>query len=1338
MTENASDPITIALGEHLLSMAHQLTDLTRRNLALFYPENRTLGLDLAKGELEQVENLLLGGQISIAEIFPKRGTQLLLNDSLDHEIDDSREGDPTALRVAKTQYRFAKSAFEEKGVATYFFASFAVEWTHEGKLYRAPLFVTPASLEPLGARGGYSASVNVVEGTRVNQSLETFMNVMFKLDLAEELQGGASSREGGYISIDFASRQTAADQLLQIIGEVVEVKFIQDFQVLDNFNFAKLPIIADLRSSDFLQLARTNPTILAMLGLDGTLLAEQAPTAVSVESLDREHPGVLPLIADANASQLVAIKTVMAGNHLVIQGPPGTGKSQTIANLIGVLSAEGKRVMFVAEKQAAILAVLEILETHGLGHLVLPLHGEGSDADARARILKNLERASSIRPVTVDLEGIAQVHETLRERKDLLDEVIAPSENSVLELIGFWSAVPEELGGDEVLDGSLGPWLSAVPDGFREVKDLARHMAVSGYLDAAVTRSAWADITIPETLSNGDLESLLKASRLSALPALGRSHLQSLLEMPIARASELIKPIVAFAAAEVLINEQLSDDQVFNYGRAYNLGPIAGSTFRFEGSLTERIKFRREFKRLLTSGSGRARDVVRGLVAARLALASEGLAHPPRQELEHIIEAGAWLTEVASMASALLADSSLSVERVAQIADECLRDLDAVPRVREWSKIRKILTTFAMSDRIINTFGSGRSQRDAQNLLIGILAGRLVRNHLRSGSKLGIIEPKEVAREFVLEDQKVFGLGAQRVANASASWTKARRDANPEQDRALREVLAKRRGGSSIRRLFHEIPDAVLAINPCIALSPVQVSSYLPKSELFDVIIFDEASQITPIEAIPSIARGSRVVVAGDKHQLPPSDFFDTQATVDDLEITETESVLKTLEVHFPSEWLNVHYRSNDNRLIAVSAEHVYWALSNLRLLTVPSAVQREDCIRFIEVESDPVSMKGTRTSGDDEIAAVVQEVFAHADRHPERSLGVITLSREHCDRIEAAIDRARKSRRDLDPFFSREGKQKFFVKNIERVQGDERDAIIISTGYQRNAAGQLPQNFGPIGKRDGGYRRVNVMISRAKMSMTLVSAFNAGDIRVQNAGYGVQLLHTFFRFMETGGQVLANAERTEEPMNPFELAIYDEIRARGIDVIPQLGVSGYWIDFALIHPEKPGVYVLAVEADGATYHSMPTARERDRLRQEHLEAKGFIFHRVWSTDWFRNRRNEVDRIVEAFENAVRVFDPETPHVVAPSTIQPVQTDRQEGNLPPVPSGVAGRPIDQIPDNVLDEVMGWARKLNPHRSEPDVIEIAFQALGFSRHGSRIMDRLAASSERTRPIDRQTR
>ena len=225
---------------------------------------------------------------------------------------------------------------------------------------------------------------------------------------------------------------------------------------------------------------------------------------------------------------------------------------------------------------------------------------------------------------------------------------------------------------------------------------------------------------------------------------------------------------------------------------------------------------------------------------------------------------------------------------------------------------------------------------------------------------------------------------------------------------------------------------------------------------------------------------------------------------------------------------------------------------------------------------------------------------------------------------------------------------------------------------------------------------------------------------------------------METGGQVLANAERTEEPMNPFELAIYEEIRARGIDVIPQLGVSGYWIDFALIHPEKPGVYVLAVEADGATYHSMPTARERDRLRQEHLEAKGFIFHRVWSTDWFRNRRNEVDRIVEAFENAVRVFDPETPHVVAPSTIQPVQTDRQEGNLPPVPSGVAGRPIDQIPDNVLDEVMGWARKLNPHRSEPDVIEIAFQALGFSRHGSRIMDRLAASSERTRPIDRQTR
>lgn len=1338
MVETDADPTRLSLEDQLTAMAHQLTDLTRRNLALYYPKTRNQGLDLNKANSKALDALLNGGILSVAELFPKtRQEHFALNLGGDDEtgIAESVEGDPKALKVAKAHHRFSQLVREEKGIETYWFASFVVAWIHDGKDYRSPIFFTRATIETIGSAGGFTISIGRRDETLINPSLVSYMKMMYDIELAAVLAPDAVTSEGDGLQVAFDERAAAAEGIKASISRVIDVDLDIEFKVFDNFNFSRLPIIGDLTSDEFFGVVRENPVILSMLGIDSSRLDADLTSLVEVDSLDREPPAQLPVVADVNASQLVAIRTVLNGSHLVIQGPPGTGKSQTIANLIGLLAAEGKKVLFVADKEAAISAVAEILDSNDLGHLLLPLHGESSRYKALARIQQNWNRAQSIEPTSFSFERLEEIHADLLERQELSRSIVSPSSSTVIDLIGKWAAIPEHFD-DGGLDASSSGWRDAVADDFKGVKDLARLMAVSGYLDTSANNSPWVGLSVDESLTVDDCQRLLSTCMYEALTPPARRWLDPFATQPLLDAADHFGVLLNFARAEQSITKDLSDLEVFAYANSFNLGSIGTKTFKRTGSAASALRDRRAFKRLLAQPNGHAETAVKTLVHARLAIQDIATARPTRAEFESISEIGGFLAKLVDLTRSLSIDENLTVDRVVSVASGCLRDLDFFPRAKLWSQIRRTQAELSLGDDLLGLFASGNSQSASQGLMEGILAGRLVRDLLRGGSRLGIVDPKELVRAFVEEDERAFSLGPTRVAVEASSRLEAYQTQGtpdgqqPKELKHLRDQFGKRRGAPSIRRLFELDPGAILAINPCVALSPVQVSSYLPRRKLFDVVIFDEASQLTPIEAIPSIARGELVVVAGDKHQLPPSEFFETSAVIEDLEITDSDSILTVLEPLLPNQWLNVHYRSNDARLIAVSAEHVYWALSRLRLRTAPSASAREDCIRFIEVEDDTITMQGTIPSSDLEVQAVVREVFHHIDTYPNRSLGVITLSREHCDRVELAIERAKSERRDLEWYFAQPGKRKFFVKNIERVQGDERDAIIISTGYQRNASGQLPQNFGPIAKRDGGYRRVNVMISRAKMSMMLVASFNSGDIRISDAsGYGVRLLHTFFQFMETGGQVLANAPRVEQPMNPFELSIYEAIRARGIEVVPQLGVSGYWIDFALLHPDRPGTYVLAVEADGAMYHSTATARERDRMRQAHLEAKGFRFHRVWSTDWFRNRRVEVDRIVDAFNLAVLLADQSASRNVE-RPLPHITKGPDSQRIPLIPRELIAIEIEEVPESELDAVVLQARVLNPGSTDAQLILNVAEAFGWSASDSRIREALELPLRRT--------
>ena len=416
----------------------------------------------------------------------------------------------------------------------------------------------------------------------------------------------------------------------------------------------------------------------------------------------------------------------------------------------------------------------------------------------------------------------------------------------------------------------------------------------------------------------------------------------------------------------------------------------------------------------------------------------------------------------------------------------------------------------------------------------------------------------------------------------------------------IRKQAALRRRHLPLRRLLDQASDVLFAIKPCWAMSPLMVSQVLPVARLFDVVIFDEASQIVPADAIPAIMRGHQIVVAGDDRQLPPTNFFRQVGDSEDegADDDETfvsfgagfESVLDALRPLLPTAPLNWHYRSRDERLVAFSNSRIYGGA-----LTTFPGVLRDDCLRHVVVAQGPGG--GQEASVDAEVRKVVELILEHAREYPTESLGVIALGIKHAERIDAALRTAlallgemrtpMMSRTDpvsgaprpvdgtsrsdagdvarLEAFFGEDVPEPFFVKNLERVQGDERDAIILSIGYGKHPDGRMRYQWGPL-LRDGGERRLNVAATRAKHRLTLVSSFSGHDVdpdRVTKAG--ARMLADYLDYASSGGS--AQEASGAGDLDYFEADVRDRLAAAGITVVPQYGVGGYRVDFAATHP---------------------------------------------------------------------------------------------------------------------------------------------------------------------------
>ena len=455
----------------------------------------------------------------------------------------------------------------------------------------------------------------------------------------------------------------------------------------------------------------------------------------------------------------------------------------------------------------------------------------------------------------------------------------------------------------------------------------------------------------------------------------------------------------------------------------------------------------------------------------------------------------------------------------------------------------------------------------------------------------------------------------------------------------LRGEMAKRKGHMPIRRLMQRAAPAIQALKPVFMMSPLSVAQFLPAGQLsFDLLVMDEASQIQPVDALGAIARSRQVVVVGDERQLPPTKFFSKMTSAepdedgdDDTQVSDIESILGLFTARgLPQRMLRWHYRSRHQSLIAVSNSQFY----ENKLFIVPSPYTQEAGmgLQFHHI-ANGVFDSGNTGINAEEARVIAAAIIDHARNAPQHSLGVATFSVKQRRAIQDELELLRRQHPDVEPFFQQHASEPFFIKNLENVQGDERDVIFISVGYGRNKLGTMAMRFGPL-STEGGERRLNVLISRAKRRCEVFASITDEDIDVERArGRGVAAFKLFLHFARTGKLAPSRAPGREVD-SPFEVQVTDAVKACGYEVHPQVGIAGFFIDLGIADAEHPGRYLLGIECDGESYHRSRSARDRDRLRQAVLEDHGWIIHRIWSLDWFQRPNNELQRLLMAIDAA--------------------------------------------------------------------------------------------------------
>jgi len=1307
----------------------ELIDLGGRNNLLNYRDLRAGTLSLDAADPNAMEALIRGRSVPLSRLFP---------------TEDSRRD---AVRRARAIHRKAKENFEERGIDTLHLGCGLATWTHDRPWTpSAPVLLIPAELTPMGAAMD-DFRLSASGEPELNPTLLHLLKVEFRCEIDPE---GVLDVVDGPIDEPWevvAIADWITEQARRVPGFAVHERF-----VLANFSYAKLPMVRDLENATDELVA--HDLIAALAGDAGARESVQAsgPSADAIPSPE-PPPRDEFLVLDADATQIHAINAVIAGQHLIVRGPPGTGKSQSIANLIGSLIARGKSVLFVAEKRAAIDAVLKRLRSAGLSDLVLDLHGVAT----RKAFAQEIGRALYTSRQAPRIERSAEERRLEQRRAELNENATALHQPRPPWGVSFYEVLAELVGrrDDPAVRTKLSP--SALEDlhgdALQQAFESLDAYEELGGPGIGVSSSPWARSPVVDRAVAAEAFDLLEDLRRETLPEL----VDALEEAAAETGASLPQNLAQARHLAELWKEVATVAEVFDAGiYAEPLDELV------EATTPAAQGFFRRLMAVLSSAYREARSTLRGHAVTQVG--DQALHDVARQALttrQAWAELGTRPPAAPSDLTALrdrLASVDADLRRLEELVgrpfveadfpelvrhlDRLYGDRETLAKLPELHRLRTELEAVGLKHFLRELEGRD-DQADARRALEHVWLASLFDHLVLADPALTRYGGDGLDRavvEFRLLDREHLETAADRIRRMAAELATAARDRYPDQAQLVQRQASLQRRHMPVRSLVHAASDVLLALKPCWAMSPLMVSQLLPPRPMFDVVVFDEASQVTPADAATSILRGRQLAVAGDERQLPPTRFFaaesDTDVDEEDLfedemsrELAGTqgfESILNVLNALFQVRMLQWHYRSRDERLIAFSNAHLYD-----RLLTTFPGVGGSDTLRHVEVPWQPGQDTNSPSS---EVDTVVDLILRHAREHPDESLGVIAMGIKHALRIDEALRARLRNHSDLDAFFAEDREEAFFVKNLERVQGDERDAIILTIGYGKNSRGEMVYRFGPL-LTEGGERRLNVAVTRAKRRLTLVTSFSAADLDPERlTSDGMQLLRDYVLYVESRGTNLGDRHLTLPALNPFEVDVRDTLAEHGLDLVPQHGVSGYRIDFAVRHPDRPGELVMAIECDGAAYHSAETARDRDRLRQQQLETLGWRFHRIWSSEWFHHKEAAVAKVLAAYERALRG----EPALMLEPSIEGEDEDLESDAVVPAPGARLPRPnvprgwkIDEYWEHQLIELIDWIESDDLLRTEDEVIAEAVTELGFQRRGSRIVAVLRSAVRRAR-------
>ena len=1234
------------------------------------------------------------------------------------------------LTAIKNIDKKARDFLEETGVNVVYMAFGFVRWKEREDsniINKAPLLLVPISLKNESAVDPYFIELTGDDIT-VNPTFSYFLNAQYGLTLPEY-------EEDESLSSYIAKVQAKVNKLNWQVTPECKIGI---------FSFLKINMYHDLITNEEKILKNENVRSLLGESVNHAPLKElNLEGGVGNEIID------LHTVVDADSSQIEAIEMVKTGRSFVLQGPPGTGKSQTITNIIAECLHDGKKVLFVSEKLAALSVVYDKLKQAGLDEFCLELHSHKSNKkEVITELCKtlNADRSAVSSRADAEVQAKAKLQEQLDTYAEELHKPISGINKSLYQLYDGYSAQRKAPDLEFTLNNIVNKDEKYLKEAINLLEQYEEYVpsigddyhknAWFGYISDKSSYEAQNKLKMDLNTIYEGVESLLAtSSRLNneySLQIKSISDVRVVVKLlNFLAATNYLRPAILTAENIDLlhtvtkkmadlsklilpIRQKLSEsftDRIFDIKGIDYYNKLT----QLHANLFSRL-FNAEYKRLisdinLASNDGKkisfavAQDSLKSLVNyqsinkqfedekqkvnslldteqlsidadwTRLnaeigmvkAFFDEGMncgtiPNMSEEEFANSKKEFGELARALSSADGSFADIlvelqndfdpkfvSLDSMTLAQLSLKMQQCLSAYDKVDNWIRFYILLKQLQERDilpfvnfAIEKSVGMDQFVSSYQKLFYKQWINHVIYEKPVFSNFTRIAQDKAV-EQFSEKDRLQFDISkAQIKAELSAKRPSLDMMAGGSEVSLLLREGQKKRKQKSIRKLLGEAGNLIQVIKPCFLMSPLSVSTFLSDNDItFDTVVFDEASQIFPQDAIGAIYRGKQLVVVGDSKQMPPSNFFNSSIELDDDDeetgdITDFESILDLCSVSLPQLRLKWHYRSRYEQLITFSNKNFY----DNTLVTFPSSTIDHEGIGVDYYHVDGLFDRKNHTNRK-EAEYIVELIYKNIEQYPKRSLGVVAFSIAQQDLIERLLSKKRQDDPSKEWFFKRDDttKEPFFIKNLETVQGDERDTIIFSIAYGFDAQGRLLHNFGPL-NRVGGERRLNVAVTRAKENVQIVSSLRATDIDLKRtSAEGARLLREYLDYAEHGEVALERSISVnpfEEFDSEFEMEVCDFLREHGFTVDTQVGCSGFRIDLGLKRPDSSD-YVLAIECDGATYHSSRNARDRDRLRQEILERMGWNFYRIWSTDWFRNTSVEKERLLEACTKAVHL-----------------------------------------------------------------------------------------------------